>query len=121
MLEFVFEINLPNGSDLIEQFGLEPYGRIQEAVDKAIVKYSEPYTPMDTGRTRDSVDASIGSGVLYYPGPYAHYIWEGVSKNGKPLIYQKKNPHAGPHWVERAMADHLQDVCREAEKELRNG
>lgn len=120
-MTFDYEIKLPNANQLIKEFGLEPGGRLQYVVDSEIVRYSSPYTPFDTGDLEGSVASSMGSGMLEYNVSYARYIWGGVSKNGKPLIYQKKNPHAGPHWEERAMADHIQDVCRAAEKELRNG
>ena len=127
MLDFDFRIELPNADEIAKEFGCEPYGRAQTIVDSTIVMYSAPYTPRDTGELQGSVNASIGSGKLVYSGGadgnrnYASYVWNGVSKNGKPLNYQKKNPLAGKEWVLRAMADHLEDVCRIVEKELRNG
>lgn len=120
-MDFDYEIKLPNANQLIKEFGLEPGGRLQYVVDSTIVRYSSPYTPRDEGILEGSVASSIGSGMLEYKVPYAHYVWEGVSRSGKPLVYQKKNPLAGKEWVIRAMADHLDDVCRIAEKELRNG
>ena len=120
MLVFDYKVKLPSANKLIKQFGLEPGGRLQRVVDSEIVRYSQPYTPKDTGQLEDSVDASIGTGMLVYKRDYARVVWEGV-RNGKKLHYQKKNPQAGPKWIKRAMADHLQDVCRAAEKELRNG
>ena len=121
MLTFDYEIKLPSVNKLIKQYGLEPYGRIQYVVDSSIVMYSAPYTPKDTGMLQGSVNSSIGSGELVYNTPYAHYQWVGISKNGKPFTYQKKNPKATDHWVIEAMKVHLQDVCRIAEKEIRNG
>lgn len=118
---FDYEISLPNANRLTRELGLEPGGRIQYIVDSSIVRYSSPYTPRDEGILESSVIPSIGSGMLEYTVPYAHYVWEGISKNGKPLVYQTKNPQARKEWVIRAMADHLDDVCRIAEKELRNG
>lgn len=120
-MTFDYEIKLPNANQLIKEFGLEPGGRLQYVVDSTIVRYSSPYTPRDEGILEASANSSIGSGMLEYKVPYAHYMWEGVSRNGKPLVYQKKNPLAGKEWVIRAMADHLDDVCRIVEKELRNG
>ena len=121
-MTFDYEIKLPNANKLIKQYGLEPYGRLQYVVDSAIVMYSAPYTPRDTGTLQGSVNSSIGSGMLVYsPDTYASYVWDGVSKSGRPLNYQKKNPKATDHWVMKAMEVHLQDVCRIAEKELANG
>ena len=116
MLTFDYEIKLPSVNKLIKDYGLEPYGKIQYVVDSAIVMYSAPYTPKDSGILQGSVNSSIGSGELVYNTPYAHYQWVGVSKNGKPFNYQKKNPLATDHWVIEAMKVHLQDVCRDAER-----
>ena len=120
-MNFDYEIKLPNANQLVKEFGLEPGGRLQYVVDSEIVRYSSPYTPRDEGILEGSVASSIGSGLLEYEVNYAHYVWEGVSRNGKPLVYQKKNPLAGKEWVIRAMADHLDDVCRTAERRLRDG
>lgn len=120
-MTFDYEIKLPNADKLIKEFGLEPNGRLQYVVDSTIVMYSAPYTPRDNGVLQGSVNSSIGSGVLVYEVPYAHYQWVGISKYGKPFVYQKKNPLATSHWVEEAMKVHLQDVCKIAEKEIRNG
>lgn len=121
MLTFDYEIKLPNANQLIKEFGLEPYGRLQYVVDSSIVMYSAPYTPRNVGRLQGSVNDSIGSGMLEYTVPYAHYQWVGIKKNGEKFDYQHINPKADNRWVERAMEVHLQDVCRIAEKELRDG
>ena len=121
MLTFDYEIKLPNANELIEKYGMKPYGKLQYIVDSTIVEFSDPYTPRDSKTMQDSVVPSIGSGELVYNTPYAHYQWVGVSKNGKPFNYQKKNPLATDHWVIEAMKVHLEDVCRIAEKEIQNG
>ena len=125
MLTFDYEIKLPNEKQILTAIGAsgaDPNG-LQYVVDSAIVMYSTPYTPRDTGMLQDSVNSSIGSGELVYApskegakGTYASYVWNGVSKNGKPFNYQKKNPLATDHWVIEAMKVHLQDVCRDAER-----
>ena len=118
MLTFDYEVKLPNEKQILTAIGAsgaDPNG-LQYVVDSAIVMYSTPYTPKDSGILQGSVNSSIGSGELVYNTPYAHYQWVGVSKNGKPFNYQKKNPLATDHWVIEAMKVHLQDVCRDAER-----
>ena len=122
MLTFDYEIKLPSVNKLIKKYGLEPYGRIQYVVDSAIVDFSAPHTPFKTGILQGSVNSSIGSGELVYNTPYAHYQWVGISKSGKKLVYNTGyHNKATDHWVIEAMKVHLQDVCRIAEKEIRNG
>lgn len=121
MLTFDYEIKLPNANELIDKYGMKPYGKMQLEVDSAIVMYSQPYTPKNTGLLEKSVNSSIGSGELVYApskegakGTYASYVWYGEN-----LHFQKTNPLATHHWVEEAMKVHLQDVCRDVERKLK--
>lgn len=136
-----------NGSQsLLERAGLQKGGRVQKAVDAAVIKYCSAYTPYLTGALASSPYnvTEIGSGEVVYPGPYARYLYYGEvmgpnipifednSKTptgfyspkgqkkqltGKKLIYStEKNPLAGPFWDRRMAADRLQDIIEEAEK-----
>jgi len=98
---------------------------------------SVPYMPMVTGTfinlSQAHSEPLMDQGELMYPGPYAHYLWEGVlyvdPEYGKGAFFsedygfwsrpgitkvptdirlnfnQEANPNAGPRWVERATAD----------------
>ena len=135
--------------DLLAQFGLEEGGIVQQVIDKSVIDYCMPYVPHDTGTLETSPYAVtvIGSGEVVYPGPYAHYIYYGevygpnipvfIDDSGEPAYFfsppgEKKhptgkqlqystdyNPLAGPFWLERMKADHLQDIIEEARKNVR--
>jgi len=89
---------------------------------------SIPYMPMVTGTliklSRAHSEPVMEYGELVYPGPYGHYLWEGILyvdpdtgsawaragvtkvPTGKPLEYNPEaNPLAGARWTERAAAD----------------
>ncbi len=133
-----------SADQLIERFGLQPGGRVQQAIDKAVIDYDLQYVPMVTGTLGNSAYTAtdIGSGRVVYPGPYAHYLYygevygpnipvfeddsgvptryyspKGVTKypTGRPLSYNTEiNPLAGSYWFERMKADHLEDILEEA-------
>lgn len=135
--------------DLLAQFGLEEGGIVQQVIDKSVIDYCMPYVPHDTGTLETSPYAVtvIGSGEVVYPGPYAHYMYYGevygpnipvfIDDSGEPAYFfsppgEKKhptgkqlqystdyNPLAGPFWLERMKADHLQDIIEEARKNVR--
>ena len=107
---------------LLKQCGLEPYGPVQCAIDRAVIEYMKPYWAWDTGRLANSADSSdIGSGIIEYPVPYASEMYYGVRENGKPVNYHlDKNPQAGPFPFERMMADHFNDIVEEANRVARN-
>lgn len=71
------------------------------------------YVPMRDGPLRDSADASVPF-VVSYNTPYAHYIWEGVSKTGKSLSFTE--PGAVSHWEEHYAKAHGEELGRAATK-----
>lgn len=133
-----------NPSAFPAEFGLEQGGRVQAAIDKAVIDYCLQYVPADTltlGRSAYTATV-LGSGEVTYPGPYAHYMYYGEvygpnipvfeDGSGEPTRFfspkgEKKhptgrsltyatdiNPLAGPFWFDRMKADHLADIQREA-------
>lgn len=136
---------LKSKAAMLHRFNLESGGKVQQAIDKAVIDYSVPYTPYDSGTLAKSAYGAteIGSGKVIYPGPYAHYQYYGEvygpnipvfdddsgtptrffsppgrkkHPTGRELQYKKDvNPLAGSFWFERMKADHLQDIIREAE------
>ena len=80
----------------------------------------------------------IGSGEIDTPGPYAHYLYEGIlyvspttgsawaKKNeikvptGKSLTYAGA-PMRGKKWFERMKADHKDDILQAAQAVLSRG
>lgn len=133
-------------AEMLRKFNLESGGKVQQAIDKAVIDQSMPYVPMDSGTLAKSAYGAtqIGSGKVIYPGPYAHYQYYGEvygpnipvfdDDSGTPTRFfsppgQKKhptgrelqyktdvNPLAGSFWFERMKADHLQDIIEEAKK-----
>jgi len=135
-----FEWN--NGADLSKLCGLDKDGRVQKAIDNAVIAHCIPYCPMDTGTLTKSPYSASTPGKVVYPGPYARYLYYGkvMGPNipvfddnsgeptrffsppgqkkhltGKDLTYRTdKNPLAGAFWFERMKADHSKDILKEA-------
>ena len=132
-------------NDILNEFGLEPGGFVQRTVDQLVIDFCDPYvpaSPRESLKTSAGVATEIGSGLVVYDTPYAHYMYMGivygpnflVDINGKlewrsykdrtkkptnrKLTYdQSRSPLAGPFWLERMKADRmteLLDVVRKA-------
>ena len=114
--------------------------RVQRFVDSECIRLMVPYTPMLTGKMRDSATLGtvIGSGRIVYLSPYARYQYYGklmVSRltgssyarhgeskvlTSRPLRYQtSKQPHAGAMWFERMKADKKVQILQGARRLLR--
>lgn len=137
-------VKLPDPKGLLRKANLEKGGLVQQVIDKAVIDYSLPYCPFDTGVLANSPYTAtvIGSGEVIYRTPYARYLYYGKvygpnipvfeddsgtptrwfsppgkkkHPTGKDLTYKTdQNPLAGPFWVERMKADHLDDIIEEA-------
>lgn len=74
-------------------------------------KIFEKYTPRDSGTLGEYYITEPWK--ITYDQKYAHYQWQGVSKKGKPLNYNKeKNFLAQSHWEEAAFRDKKDLVAR---------
>lgn len=78
-IEFVYELDFPNADELTRGLGLEEYGEVQRFIDNEVIRLSDPYVPFQRGNLRNSAlqYTHIGSGVVEYNTPYAHFQWVG--------------------------------------------
>ena len=116
-----------------------PGSAAQYTWSRIVFDGSVPYMPMVTGTfiklSQAHSEPLMEKGELVYPGPYAHYLWEGMlyvdPEYGKGAFFsedygfwsrpgvakvptdirlkfnQEANPNAGRRWVERAAADNM--------------
>ena len=129
---------------VLSNHGFGDHGIVQKVIDNAVIRWCIDYTPADTFMLAKSPYAAsdIGSGIIVYPGPYAHYMYMGEvygpnipvfddnsgtptrffsrpgerkTPTGRAIQYKTdKNALAGPFWAERMKADHIDDIVREA-------
>ena len=103
---------------LLSMCGLEDGGPVQEAIDRAVIAYMEPYWAYDTGELVNSVygATTIGSGQIVYDTPYAQAMYYGIGRNGPINYHTDKHPQAGAYPFERMLADHYNDIVEEARR-----
>lgn len=94
---------------IINNHNLQDGGAAQKLMANEVLRFSDPYTPMDSSMLKSNVSISDDGKQIIYHSPYAHYQFKGVSKNGNPLNYNEA-PMRGKEWTKRAMADHIKDV-----------
>lgn len=123
---------------LLESCGFEPYGRVQCAIDGAVLDFTEMggYVPASPDRTLEfsaRLSTDIGSGMVIWNTPYARFqnggfvmtdedgrTWVSAGEQKpivttRPLEYDTaQNPNAGAHWFERMKADHTKDILDRA-------
>lgn len=109
-LEIDAQLDLSDLNAILERRGLPPGGRVQKVVDVAVLRYCDPKVPFNTGMLKSSAitASAVGEGLLVYATPYARRLFYHPEYNFQGA------PDRGAYWFERAMAEHKDDVVREA-------
>ena len=108
---------------VLSLFGLQDHGAVQEAVDRAVIEYMNPYWAYDTGALVNSAytASDIGGGQIVYDTPYAWEMYYGTRRDGTPFNYHtEKHPLAGAFPFDRMIGDHFEDILEEARNVARN-
>lgn len=135
------KVEIKPAQQILRNHGLQEGGPVQKLVDSECMRYMGDYMPRrQAGELEHMMVAAttIGSGEIDTPGPFAHYLYEGIlyvspttgsawaKKNeikvptGKELTYAGA-PMRGKKWFERMKADHKEDILRAAQAMANKG
>lgn len=127
--------------DLKRRHGIGTGGPVQMVIDNAVMRYMGPYMPRrQAGELEHMMHLStvVGSGQINIPGPYAHYLHEGIlyvspttgsawAKKNEIKIHTDKElqytgaPMRGKKFFDRMKADHEEDILDEAQAFIDRG
>lgn len=110
------EVHMNPPGQVIKKIGLDKSGRVQQFWTATVLRRIQRYMPYRTGETIKLTisQTNINKPEIITNTPYARYLFNGVSKSGKPLNYTKtKNPQAGPHWDRAVIAAEMPAMKQE--------
>ena len=87
-------VYMPSAKELLEQYGLEKNGAVQEEWKRLVLNRIRRYMPNLTGKLIEGMDReskSRSADEIFIPGPYARYLYYGKvmvnAKTGKgPML-----------------------------------
>ena len=126
------EFNISTAETIKRNHGLQPGGSVQKLVDGECMRYMGDYMPRrQAGELEHMMVMAtvIGSGQIDIPGPYAHYLHEGILYVSPTTgsAWAKKNeikiptdqeltyagaPVRGKKFFDRMKADHKDDILQ---------
>lgn len=135
------QFNVKDKETLLRNHGLQEGGPVQKLVDNETMRYMGPYMPRrQAGELEHMMVMAtvIGSGQIDIPGPYAHYLHEGIVfvDPDTGSAWAKKNeikvptdreltyagaPMRGKKWFDRMKADHKDDILQAAQELIGRG
>lgn len=98
-----------NSSGIVQKKGFGT--KLNRAFAESLLRYAKPYTPLKTGRLRDSatVTANMMSGKISYPGvSYADYQYILDTDN-------RTTPGTTSYWLDYAWLLHKSEITAEVE------
>lgn len=134
-------VEIKDADTIIRNHGLQEKGPVQKLVDSECMRYMTDYMPRrQAGELEHMMVLAtvIGSGQIDTPGPYAHYLHEGILyvspttgsawakkgeikvPTGKELTYAGA-PMRGKKWFDRMKADHKGDILQAAQAMINRG
>ena len=129
------KLNVLSHDALLKKYGLQEGGPVQKLVDSEAMRYMSDYMPRrQAGELEHMMILStvIGSGQIDIPGPYAHYLHEGIlyvspttgsawAKKDEikvptdRLLNYAGAPMRGKKFFDRMKADHKDDILKDAQ------
>ena len=135
------EFTISTAETIKRHHGLQPGGSVQKLVDGECMRYMGDYMPRrQAGELEHMMVMAtvIGSGPIDIPGPYAHYLHEGILYVSPTTgsAWAKKNeikiptdqeltyagaPVRGKKFFDRMKADHKDDILQAAQALIDRG
>lgn len=121
---------------MLKDRGLQKGGPVQQTIDAEAMRYMSPYMPRrQVGELEHMMVMAtvVGSGQIDIPGPFAHYLHEGIlyvspstgsawAKRNEIKVPTNKEltyagaPMRGKKFFDRMKADHKDDILESAQK-----
>lgn len=120
-----------NAKKILSRRGLGDSDKVRKFLASEVARLSDPYVPMSSGsgaHMKSQKQIAADGSQIIYPGPYAHYQWEGLAMsgtapkhyNGNALTYHGA-PMRGKKWTERMWADKHKEIENNVEKYIGGG
>lgn len=138
---FDTKLDIKPAAELLRGRGLQPGGPVQKVVDAETMRYMGDYMPRRQAGELEHlmVMATVpGSGQIDIPGPYAHYLHEGIlyvspttgsawAKRDEVKVPTDKEltyagaPMRGKKFFDRMKSDHKEDILKAAQAQVNKG
>lgn len=110
MISFDTRVQMLALNALLVGRGLQARGKVQKYIDSEVLRLTDKYVPMDTGKLKESGirNTKIGSGEVVYRTPYARRMYYNPQYNfsGAPM--------RGAYFFERSKIDNKKTILNGA-------
>lgn len=114
------KVNMNSTGTILLKRKLNSGGEGQRFLTSEVKRFSDPYTPMDSGVLKSNVTMDVNS--ITYKSPYSKYQYYGKVMAGNPRVATDKDlkyqgaPMRGKLWEKRMLADRGKELTESVAK-----
>ena len=109
---------IPELHQLVTSLGVGPTGDVQQQLTMLIAANLKDFMPRESGRLVGGVNR-VTDTKIRVNGPYARFLFFGLTAKGVPVRYDNANPQGGAHWDRRMLAARGKKIARDMQAYLR--
>lgn len=112
------QTTIPRSYQLMKNLGVESDGEVQSKLNDLIFDNLKDFMPQESGRLVGKM-RKISSTRIRVDGPYARFLFFGVTAKGAPVRYTNFNPQGGAHWDRRMVAERGAKIVSDLKRYVR--
>ena len=109
---------IPELHQLVTSLGVGPTGDVQQQLTMLIAANLRDFMPRESGRLVGGVNR-VTDTKIRVNGPYARFLFFGLTAKGEPVKYDNVNPQGGAHWDRRMLAARGKKIAHDMQVYLR--
>lgn len=110
---------IPNSYQAMRRLGVESDGRVQQKLTDLIFDNLKDFMPRESGRLQSKMSKRSPTRIRV-EGPYARFLFFGVTAKGEPVRYSNQNPRGGAHWDRNMVAERGRQIVAQMNKYVRS-
>jgi hypothetical protein len=112
------QTTIPDSYQLMRKLGVHRDGAVQLKLTDLVLENLPDFMPVEHGDLVAGTHRQSPTRVRV-EGPYARFLFFGVTAKGKPVHYDNLNPKGGAHWDRRMVAERGAKIVAELQRYAR--
>ena len=111
---------VPGSHQAMKLLGVERNGWVQSHLTDLILENLPDFMPREGGGLIAKM-RKLSTDRIRVEGPYARFLFFGVTAKGEPVRYDNDNPKGGAHWDRRMVAERSKRIVTQMNRYVRGG
>lgn len=96
-------VSFPELATVAKRLGVDRDGPVQNHLTDLVMQNLKDFMPQESGKLVSRMSKPYSSKIKVY-GPYARFLFFGLTAKGEPVKYDNANPQGTSHWDRRMAA-----------------